>query len=114
MISRQIDYLGGAPTTTPKPVKSSDKTEEMLCFHLENENDTVRNYRQRVRQAEALGEHALAVTIHEILLNEQDHQTDLATALNVDVPDVSSPQERAWEVAHVYRLAGDIQRRPGR
>jgi len=94
MISRQIDYLGGSPTTTPKPVKTSDKAEDMLRFDLENENETVRNYRERVRQAEALGEYALAETIREILLNEQDHQIDLATALGVDVPDVTSPQER--------------------
>jgi bacterioferritin len=93
-ISRQIDYLGGNPTSTPKPVKTSDRAEEMLRFDLENENETVRNYRERVRQAEALGEYALAETIREILLNEQDHQIDLATALGVDVPDVTSPQER--------------------
>jgi len=93
-ISRQIDYLGGMPTATPKPVKTSEDAEQMLRFDLDNENETIRNYRQRVRQCEALGEYALAEIIREILINEQDHQIDLATALGVDVPDVTSPEER--------------------
>jgi bacterioferritin len=95
IISKQIDYLGGMPTVTPKPVKTSDKAEEMLRFDLENENETVRNYRERVRQCEALGEYALAEQIREILVNEQEHQIDLATALGEEVPDVTSPRERA-------------------
>jgi bacterioferritin len=88
-ISKQIDYLGGMPTVTPKPVKVSDKAEDLLRFDLDNENETVRNYRQRVRQCEALGEFALAEQIREILVQEQEHQIDLATALGIDVPDVS-------------------------
>ena len=94
-ISKQIDYLGGMPTVTAKPVKTSEKAEEMLRFDLDNENETVRNYRERVRQCEALGEYALAEQIREILVQEQEHQIDLATALGVDVPDVSKPAERA-------------------
>ena len=95
IISRQIDYLGGMPTVTPKPVQTSEKAEDMLRFDLANENETIRNYRERVRQCEALGEYALAEQIREILVNEQDHQIDLATALGQDVPDVTTPQERA-------------------
>ena len=94
-VARQIDYLGGVPTVQPKPVKTSDKAEEMLRFDLNNENETVRNYRQRVRQCEALGEYALAEQIRQILVQEQDHQIDLATALGEDVPDVTAPEERA-------------------
>lgn len=95
LISNQIDYLGGMPTVTPKPVKTSEKAEDMLQFDLDNENETIRNYRQRVRQCEALGEYAISEHIREILLNEQDHQIALATALGKDVPDVSSPDEMA-------------------
>ena len=58
IISNQIDYLGGMPTVTPKPVKTSEKPKEMLRADLENENETIRNYRQRVRQCEELGEYA--------------------------------------------------------
>jgi len=89
IISKQIDYLGGSPTVTAKPVRTSDQPEEMLRFDLDNENETVRNYRQRIRQCEALEEFAIAEHIREILLDEQDHQIELATALGIDVPDVS-------------------------
>lgn len=95
IIAKQIDYLGGAPAVTPKPVKTSHKPEEMLRFDLDNENETVRNYRQRVRQCEALGEYAMAEHIRTILVSEQEHQIDLASALGEEVPDVTSPEERA-------------------
>jgi len=89
MISRQIDYLGAMPTVTPKPVKTSKNAKDMLRFDLDNENVTVRNYRDRIRQCEALGEYAMAEQIRKILAQEQDHQIDLATALGIDVPDVN-------------------------
>ena len=89
-IARQIDYLGGMPTATGLPVKLSEDPEEMLRADLANENDTVRNYRERVKQCEALQEYAIAEDIREILRQEQEHQIDLATALGEDVPDVST------------------------
>jgi|ERR1700690_2721738 bacterioferritin len=89
MISRQIDYLGKMPTVTPKPVRTSKNAKDMLRFDLENENETVRNYRDRIRQCEALGEFAMAEQIRKILMQEQDHQIDLATALGIEVPDTS-------------------------
>jgi bacterioferritin len=95
IVSKQIDYLGGMPTVTPRPVKTSEKAEEMLQFDLDNENETIRNYRERVRQCEALGEYALAEQLRGILVNEQEHQIDLATALGKDVPDVTTAEERA-------------------
>ncbi len=90
-ISRQIDYLGEMPTATPRPVKLSEKPRDMLRFDLDNENETIRNYRERIRQCEELGEFAMAEQIREILVQEQDHQIDLATALGEDVPDLSRP-----------------------
>ncbi len=93
-IAKQIDYLGGTPTAEPNPVRQSDDAKEMLQFDLENENDTIRNYRQRVRQCEALGEFAMAEEIREILRNEQEHQIDLATALGQDVPDVGMDKSK--------------------
>jgi bacterioferritin len=89
-IARQIDYLGAMPCVTPKPVKTSDDPKQMLQFDLDNEGETIRNYRDRVRQCEDLGEFAMAEQIREILVNEQDHQIDLATALGVDVPVVGN------------------------
>jgi bacterioferritin len=95
IISKQIDYLGGMPTVTPKEVRTSEKAEQMLQFDLDNENETIRNYRERVRQCEALGEYAMAEHIRGILVNEQEHQIDLATALGKDVPEVTRPEEMA-------------------
>jgi bacterioferritin len=88
-ISRQIDYLGEMPTQQPKAVRLSDEPKEMLRFDLENEAETIRNYRERVRQCGAMGEFAIAEHIREILLDEQDHLIDLATALGEEVPDLS-------------------------
>jgi bacterioferritin len=90
ILSRQIDYLGKMPTVTAKPVRTSEKARDMLRFDLDNENETIRNYRERVRQCEALGEFAMAEQIRQILVDEQDHQIDLATALGEDVPDLSA------------------------
>jgi bacterioferritin len=92
-IAKQIDYLGGMPNATALPVKSTDKAEEMLRADLDNENRTVRAYRERVRQADALGEFAISEEIREILRQEQEHQMDLASALGVDVPDVSKMKD---------------------
>jgi bacterioferritin len=89
-IASQIDYLGGEITAVPKPVKTSEDTKEMLRFDLDNEADTIRNYRTRLRQCEALGEFAISEHIRRILQQEQEHLTDLADALGIDPPDVST------------------------
>jgi bacterioferritin len=85
-IAKQIDYLGGEPVVVPKPVKTTDNAKEMLRADLENERVTVGNYRTRIRQAEALGEFALSEILREIIVQEQDHEMDLADALGIDVP----------------------------
>jgi bacterioferritin len=86
IISNQIDYLGGTPTVTPKPVRVSDDPRELLRFDLNNESETIRNYRQRIKQCESLDEYAIAEHIREILKQEQEHLIDLATALGEDPP----------------------------
>src|SRR5277367_2429492 len=88
ILSRQIDYLGKMPSVTPKPVRTSKNPKDMLRYDLDNENETIQNYRDRIRQCEALGEYAMAEQIRQILVQEQDHQIDLATALGEEVPDV--------------------------
>lgn len=92
ILAGQIDYLGGMPVTTPKPVRTSAKAEDMLRFDLEAETETIHHYRQRVRQCEALGEYAMAEHIRDILVQEQDHQVALASALGVDVPNATRPE----------------------
>jgi bacterioferritin len=87
LISNHVDYLGGMPSVTPKPVKTSDKAEDMLRFDLENEKETIRNYRRRVKQADELNEFSIAESLRSILVQEQDHLIALSTALGVDAPD---------------------------
>ena len=87
-IAKHIDYLGGSPTVTPEPVLVSKDAKEMLRADLANETRTIKAYRQRVKQCEALGEYAIAEDVREILRQEQEHQIDLATALGEDVPEV--------------------------
>lgn len=86
IIAKQIDYLGGEIGTQPKPVKTSGSAKEMLRFDLDNEAETIRAYRERVRECEALGEYAMGEHIREILKDEQEHLTDLASALGIDPP----------------------------
>ena len=91
-IAKQVDYLGGTPTVQPKPVQVTDGNKGMLRADLKNESDTIRNYRERVRQCEALGEYAMAELIREILVQEQEHLIDLATALGIEAPKIG-PEE---------------------
>jgi len=86
-IANHVDYLGGMPSVVTKPVKTSEKAEEMLKFDLENERVTIANYRRRVKQAEELNEFAIAESLRGILVQEQDHLIALATALGIDPPD---------------------------
>jgi bacterioferritin len=93
-IAKQIDYLGGMPAVTPKPVKTSNDPVEMLRADLENERETVGRYRERIRQAEAMGEFALSETLRGIIVQEQEHEIDLSAALNIDVPPPKAPSDR--------------------
>src|SRR5580765_346449 len=90
-ISKQIDYLGGMPGVTPKSVKTSNDPLEMLRADLENERETVARYRERIRQAEAMGEFALSETLRAIIVQEQEHEIDLSAALGIDVPLPKTP-----------------------
>lgn len=89
LLAEQIDYLGGVPTTVPNVVKMSERARDLLQFDLDSEVETIAHYRTRVRQCEALGEFAIAEHIRGILVQEQDHQIALATALGIETPDAS-------------------------
>ena len=49
---------------------------------------------ERAKHCEALGEYAMAEHIREILKQEQEHLSDLATALGEDAPNMSQPERR--------------------
>lgn len=93
-IAKQIDYLGGMPGVMPKPVKTSNDPVEMLRADLENERATVGRYRERIRQAEAMGEFALSETLRAIIVQEQEHEIDLSAALGINVPLPTKPSEK--------------------
>jgi bacterioferritin len=93
-IAKQIDYLGGMPGVMPKPVKTSNNPVEMLRADLENERVTVGRYRERIRQAEAMGEFALSETLRAIIVQEQEHEIDLSAALDINVPLPKEPSDR--------------------
>ncbi len=92
-IAKQIDYFNGTPIAAPKEVKLSEDAKDMLRFDLENERTTIMNYRQRIRQAEAMGEFALSEVLREIIAQEQEHLTDLADALGIDNPELNDRSE---------------------
>jgi bacterioferritin len=87
-VANQIDYLNGTPTNVPKEVKVSNNAEKMLRFDLENERQTLINYRQRIQQADAMGEFALGEVLRKIIEQEQEHLQDLANALGIDTPKI--------------------------
>ena len=92
-IAKQIDYLGGMPGVTPKPVKVSADPVAMLRADLEYERMTVGRYRERIRQAEAMGEFALSEALRAIIVQEQEHEIDLAAALDIEVPLPATPSD---------------------
>src|SRR5580693_8078866 len=93
-IAKQIDYLGGMPGVLPKPVKTSNDAVAMLRADLDNERETVGRYRERIRQAEAMGEFALSETLRAIIVQEQEHEIDLSAALNINVPPAKEPADK--------------------
>lgn len=94
-LANQIDYLGGMPTATPKPVVLTEDNKGMLRADLNNETETILNYRERIKQCEELGEYAIAEHIREILIQEQDHLIALATALGIDPPKLEGTRRPA-------------------
>src|SRR5580765_2928579 len=109
-IAKQIDYLGGMPGVTPKPVKTSNDPVEMLRADLENERETVGRYRERIRQAEAMGEFALSETLRAIIVQEQEHEIDLSAALDISVPPAKTPAAKNNGRSHVKR--NHVSRKP--
>jgi bacterioferritin len=82
-VAKQIDYLGGDPTVESKQAEYSKDSKEMLQIDLKAEQETIKNYRERIRQAERAGEFALSEALRDIIVQEQDHEIDLRDALGL-------------------------------
>tara|TARA_Y100000310_G_C20690913_1_gene822131 strand:- start:3556 stop:3975 length:420 start_codon:yes stop_codon:yes gene_type:complete len=81
ILADQIDFLGGKPSVDVSQIKVSEKNEEMLQQDLDGEEDAIKRYKERIVQAEALQEFALAQQLRNILAQEQEHAMDLQSAL---------------------------------
>jgi bacterioferritin len=82
-VARQIDYQGGDPTVTVKDAEYSQDSKRMLEIDLKQEQETIKHYRERIRQAERSGEYALSEALRDIIVQEQDHEIDLKDALGL-------------------------------
>jgi bacterioferritin len=82
-VARQINYLGGNPTVRGKEAETSDDPRAMLEIDLRAEQETIKNYRERIRQAESAGEFGLSEVLRRIIAQEQDHEIDLKDALGL-------------------------------
>ena len=82
-VAKQIDYLGGNPTVKGKEAGYSEDSKRMLEIDLKSEQETIINYRERIRQAESAGEYALSEKLRGIIAQEQDHEIDLKDALDL-------------------------------
>ncbi len=82
-VAKQIDYLGGEPTMKGKEAEYSDDSKTMLEIDLRAEQETIKNYRERIHQAERSGEFALSEILRSIIVQEQDHEIDLKDALGL-------------------------------
>lgn len=82
-VAKQIDYLGGNPSVKSKEAGYSEDSKTMLEIDLKSERETIKNYRERIRQAESAGEYALSEKLRGIIAQEQDHEIDLKDALGL-------------------------------
>ena len=82
-VAKQIDYLGADPTVIGKEAEYSQDSRTMLEIDLRAEQETIKNYRERIRQAERAGEFALSEALRVIIAQEQDHEIDLKDALGL-------------------------------
>jgi bacterioferritin len=88
-VAKQLDYFDAYPVHQPATVTVSEDNDLM-----DAEDETIKEYRKRIRQAQALGEFALAEILQEIIKQEQDHQIELASALGI-VPDPNGRKEKS-------------------
>lgn len=80
-ISEQIDYLGGTPTVVVEKCETSPDSLEMLKQDLKGERHAIEGYRERIGEAESLGEYALRRVLEDILIQEEEHERDILSAI---------------------------------
>ena len=83
-LADRITYMGGTPAVGTKSFKLSPNSKTMLEQDLFDEKIAVARYKTRNLQALSLGEFGLASILQEILIQEEEHVSDLETALGPD------------------------------
>ena len=72
-LAEKITSLGGAPTTTPRPVPAAGDAKQMLLNVLEAEKQAIADYKQRAEEAAAAGDKGLATHLETIVEDETGH-----------------------------------------
>jgi len=80
-LSEQIAFLGGVPGHDVAQVHVSDDSTIMLEQDLAGELDAIARYKERIAQAEMLGEYGLRRALEDILITEEEHARDLQASL---------------------------------
>lgn len=80
-LADKVAALGGAPTTAPRPVPPADKPRQMLENALAAERETIADYGQRMREAEAFGDIGLKVGLENQIADETRHKEEIERIL---------------------------------
>jgi bacterioferritin len=80
-LARQIDFLGGVPSTRVPEVPAATDARGALSADLALEEQQLARYRERVEQAEVLSLPDVAETLAPLLQQTQEHVRDLRAAL---------------------------------
>ncbi|MGV3722480.1 MAG: ferritin-like domain-containing protein [Actinomycetota bacterium] len=80
-LADKIAAMGGAPTTTPAPIRNAESAEEILEAVMAAELDALRRYKERVIQAGELGEVALRGQVENFIADEQNHMQEVQQML---------------------------------
>ena len=80
-LARQIDFLGGVPSTRVPDVGRATDARGALRADLELEERQLDRYRERAAQAEELSLPDVAGTLAQLLEQTQEHARDLRAAL---------------------------------
>ncbi len=81
MLADQIDFLGGVPTIDVEKREIAPEPVKMLKQDLWGEDNAIKRYKERIKQAEELQEYGLRRVLEDILIQEEEHKRDLVNAL---------------------------------
>lgn len=80
-VSNIICDLGGVPTVDVEHRAVSGDAKTMLEQDLGGENLAIVRYKERIAQAEALGEYGVRRLLEDILMQEEEHRRDIMSSL---------------------------------